>query len=337
MRRALLAGVLALALIALSLPGCRKKIEAPMPGEGCLEWIEDRFGPQRFYVVALHPMAGNTIFTPEHLDTIDLVTARLEDAQTDYVLAVRSITTAPLIVPSPTGLEIERIRDNLPVDLPNAHRYQGILMSYEFAVGDSLDAVGSTTFIHLPRDNYAGVDLDAVVDGIRAEIADKMMIAIHGTPDADPSLYRDVASRGPGADSAWVVLSGEDKGAVKTPMFLRGLQMLQVRLETLPTVSSTYGVAEDVMLARRATHKGDPAAFLLPAKQAEINQLLMMFQLSGNAADYGERITTDGRTTLLRLQMPVMKDGPRARAVRQIERYVREGFPVGVSAAVCAE
>jgi len=329
--------VLLCVLLPLVVGSCRKRVTAPMPEDDCLGWIEDQFGPQRSYVVALHPMAGNTIFTPELLDAVDFVTARLEDAQTDYVLAVRSITTAPLLVPSPGGVKMERIRDGLPVDLIGAHRYQGLLMSYEFAIGDAVDAAGSTTFIHLPRDNYVGVDLDALVEEIRAEVADKLMIAIHGTEAADRTMYREVAGFGPSSDAVWVVFDSDDKGAMKAPAFLRALQMFQSRVESLPTTAGTYSVAEDIKLVRRATHKGDPAAYMLPTKQVEITQLLMMYQLSGNTADFGERITADGRLTVTRVHLPALKDGARTRTARQIRQYAREGFPAGVNADVCVE
>ena len=330
-----------LALLCVLLPlvigSCRKRVPPPMPEDDCLGWIEEQFGPQRSYVVALHPMAGNSIFKPDLLDAVDYVAARLEDAQTDYVLAVRSITTAPLLVPSPSGVKMERIRDGLPVDQVGAHRYQGLLMSYEFAIGDVLDATASTTYIHLPRDNYVGVDLDALVEEIRAEVADRLMIAIDGTADADRSMYKEVAGFGPSADSAWVVFDSEDKGAMKTPAFLRALQLFQSKVESQPTTAGTYSVAEDVKLVRRATHKGDPAAYILPTKQVEITQLLMMYQLSGNAADFGERLTSDGRMTVVRVHLPVLRDGGRTRTARQIRQYAREGFPLGVHAGVCLE
>ena len=328
---------LLLALLPLVVGSCRKRVTPPMPEDDCLDWIEEQFGPQRSYVVALHPMAGNSIFKPELLDAVDFVAARLEDAQTDYVLAVRGITTAPLLVPSPSGVQVERIRDGLPVDQIGAHRYQGLLMSYEFAAGDVVDATASTTYIHLPRANYVGVDLDALIEEIRAEVADRLMIALDGTADADRSMYREVAGPGPSSDAVWVVFDSEDKGAMKTPAFLRAVQMFQSRVESLPTTAGTYSVAEDVKLVRRATHKGDPAAYTVPTKQVEITQLLMMYQLSGNAADFGERITTDGRLTVVRVHLPVLKDGGRKHTARQIRQYAREGFPLGVHAGVCLE
>jgi len=336
MRRSLLLLWLLL-LIPLVIVSCRKRVAAPMPEDGCLDWIEEQFGPQRTFVVALHPMAGNAIFKPELLDAVDYVTARLEDAQTDYALAIRSITTAPLLVPSPGGVKMERIRDGLPVDQVGAHRYQGLLMSYEFAIGDAVDAGASRTFVHLPRDNFVGVDLDTLVEEIRVDVADKLMIALDGTAAADRSMYKEVAGMGPSSDAVWVVFDSEEKGAMKTPQFLRALQLFQTRVESLPTTAGTYSVAEDVKLVRRATHKGDPAAYALPNKQVEITQLLMMYQLSGNAADFGERITDDGRLTVVRVHLPVLKDGARTRTARQIRQYAREGFPVGVNAGVCVE
>ena len=308
-----------------------------MPEHDCLGWIEDQFGPQRSYVVALNPLGGENVFTPEMLETVDLVTARLEDAQTGYELAIRSITTSPLFEPSPTGMKTLRIRDHLPTNLPGAARFRALLFSYEFAVGAGVDSGGSATYIHLPTGNFEGVDVDALVHEIRIEIHDKMMISVDGTPGADRDEYREVSNRGPSADTLWVVFSSEEPGGVKTPAFLRALTGFQTRIEALPEVSESYSVAEDVMLTRRVVRKGNPAEYRLPAKQAEINQLLMMYQLSGNVDDFGERISSDGSVAVVRVNLPVLKDFVRKGTVRKVTQFAREGFPLGVTSAVCSQ
>ncbi len=329
--------LLLLALVPLLVSSCRHRPPPPMPDEDCLGWIEENFGPQRSYVVALQPLGGEGVFTPDMLQTVDLVTARFEDAQTGYDAAIRSITTSPLFETTPTGMRTERIRDNLPVDLHNAARFRALLFSYEFAVGAGVDVLGSTAYLHLPRGNFEGVDVDALVDEVRLEIHDKMMIAVDGTPGADRTVYREVSNRGPSADTLWVVFSSDEAGGVKTPAFLRALVAFQTRAEALPEISETYSVAEDVMLTRRAVRKGTPAAAVLPTKQAEINQLLMMYQLSGNVDDFGERISADGSLTVVRINLPVLKDFVRKGAVRKVEQLAREGFPPGVTSSVCSE
>ncbi len=328
---------LALAFLPLLLAGCRKKPPQPMPEHDCVGWLEENFGPQRSYVVALQPLGGDNVFAPEMLETVDLVTARLEDAQTGYDLAIRSITTSPLFETTPTGMNTVRIRDQLPVEPPDAARYRALLYSYEFAVGAGVDPIGSTTYIHLPHGNFEGVDVDALIAEIRVEIHDKMMISVDGTPAADRVDYREVSNRGPSADTVWVVFSSEEPGDVKTPAFLRALTVFQNRIEAMPEVSESYSVAEDVMLTRRAVRKGNPADYRLPTKQAEINQLLMMYQLSGNVDDFGERLSSDGSATVVRVNLPVLKDFVRKGTVRKIAQFAREGFPLGVTSAVCSE
>ena len=50
-------------------------------------------------------------------------------------------------------------------------------------------------------------------------------------------------------------------------------------------MAGTYGLADDVKLARRAVHKGDPAACVLPQKKAEVAQLLGAERASDHGSD----------------------------------------------------
>jgi len=324
-------------VLLLAVCGCRKVTPPPLPDEGCLDGIERLFGPQRTAVIALQPLAGGTVFSPPMLAAVDEVTRLAEDARTDEDLAVRSISTVPLLRRSTVGVEMETIRDGLPVDDAGARRFREMLYSYEFTIGDGLNAAGTRTYVHLPLVDYEGVDVDAMVHGIRAEVVDELLVAVHGTPGADARIYREVAGRGPSADAVWVVYTADDDGGVRTPEFLRAVHGFQVMAEGLPGTAGSYSLAEDVMLARRAAHKGDPAAYQLPGKQAAVNQLLMMLQLSGQAGAFGERVTSDGRQTLVRIHLPLLDEAERTRTVQQLQTLASQGFPDGVSASVCYE
>jgi hypothetical protein len=324
-------------LLLLGVSGCPKQPPPPPPDEACLDGVERLFGPQRMAVIAMQPLAGGTIFTPEMLQAVDEVTHAAEEARTAEDLAVRSITTVPLLRRSTVGVEMETIRDGLPVDPAGANRFREMLYSYEFAIGDGVNAAGTRTYMHLPLVDYEGVDLDALVEAMRAAVADRLLVAIDGTPGADADIYREVAGRGPSADAAWVVYTAAEDNGAKTPALLQAVRAFQGAAEGLPGTAGSYGLAEDVMLARRAAHKGDPAAYQLPVKQAAINQLLMMMQLSGQAGAFGERLTEDGRQTLVRIHLPGLDEPVRTRTLHQLQTLASQGLPEGVSASVCFE
>jgi len=330
--------LLPLLTVLLLATGCPKPVPVPVVyDEGsCLTGIEEAFGPQRFHVVAMHPVVGGVLFTPSLLEAVDRVTAELEAAQGPIELAVKSITTVPLMRRTATGAEMELIRDNLPTDEQGALRYRDMLLSYEFATGDTLNAPASSTFVYLPVGNFAGADVDALVEATRAGVLDELLVAVDGTPGADRALYREVAEGGPSADALWVVYTGPEAGAIKEPAFLRAQQAQQGLLEALPAVAGTYGLADDVKLARRAIHKGDPAAYVLPEKRAEVSQLLMLYDMSGNAEAYGRRVSGDGGSTLLRVHLRVLDAAARDEALEQVRRITGQGLPEGFEATVCA-
>ncbi len=359
------------ALLA-GLAGCPKPVPPPpFPTDGqCLESMTEVFGAQRFHTLALRPLAGETVFTPDLLAAVDRVTARLEAEQSARTLAIRSITTLPLMEPGPLGAKMTTMREELPADTPAAARLRALLFSYDFAVGDVIDPAGKVAFLQLPADNFVGVDLDAVVEALRPGEAEHLILALDGTPGADPDLYAEVAGAelappprwgggrgggpgggggppgpgagggagaGPGATGGWVAFRGEEPGAVVTPEFLRALQGFAARTRALPAIAGAYSVVDDLRLTRRAVHKGDPGAAVLAAKQSEINQLIMLFELSGNAEDFGARLAADGQATVVRFGLAAGGPPDRDALLHRIQHYAGEGFPDGVTGTVCPE
>lgn len=302
-----------------------------------MEELTEVFGAQRFVTVAMRPLAGPTVFTSEHLAAVDHVTRRLEDAQQARTLAIRSITTLPLMEPGPLGARMTRMRDEMPGDDPAVQRLRALLFSYDFAVGDVTTPAGTVAFAQLPVENFEGVDLDALVEEIRPEVAAELILALDGTDAADGALYREVAGLGPRSYGVWVAFRAEESGALKTPGFLLALRGFQDRCRALPAIAGAYSVVDDLRLTRRAVHKGDPGAATLPTKQSEINQLLMLFELSGNAEDFGARLTGDGRATVIRFGFAADRTGEWDPVLRRIQQYAGEGFPDGVTATVCPE
>lgn len=328
---------LLLLAVLLLVAGCRKPVPVPIVIDdvACLTGIEEIFGPQRFHVVALHPVVGETLFTPELLEAVDRVTAEFEARAGPGELAVKSIATVPLIKRTPTGAAMEIIREQLPVDEAGALRFREMLLSYEFATGDTLNPTASSAFVHLPVVNYPDAGVDALVDEVRAGVAQHLLVAVDGTPGADRALFREVAEDGPSADALWIVFSASGDASIKDPAFLRSEEVLQARLEAHPAVAGTYGLADDVKLARRAVHKGDPAHAVLPVKRAEVSQLLMMLEMSGNAEAYGRRVSADGAVTLLRVSLKVLGAQARDEVVSAARQWAAEGLPEGIEVHVC--
>ncbi len=331
--------VLATVASSLLAVGCPKPAPPPpfAADEHCMEGLAEVFGAQGFVVLAARPVVGGSVFTPAHLAAVDRVTLRLEEARTDHTLAVRSPTTLPLMEPAPLGARMIRMRDEMPEDQPAVERFRALLYSYDFAIGDVLDPGGSAAYVQLPAGDFAGVDLDALVEELRPEVAAELMLALDGTPGADPALYREVAGGGPGADGAWVAFRAEEAGALKTPEFLRALKGYQDRTRALPAIAGAYSVVDDIRLTRRMVHKGDVGAMVLPPKQAEINQLLMLYDLSGNSEEFGARMTEDARATVIRFGFAADTPADRDALLRRIEQFAGEGFPDDVTATVCPE
>jgi len=302
-----------------------------------MDELADAFGAQRFHSVAMRPVAGPTVFTPEHLAAVDRVTRHFEDAQQVRTLAIRSITTLPLMEPGPLGAKMSRMRDEMPETDPEVQRLRALLFSYDFAIGDVTTPTGSVAFAQLPEHNFEGVDLGALLEEIRPEVAGELILALDGPEGTDGALYREVAGIGPRAEGVWVAFRAEAAGALKTPEFLRALKGFQDRCRALPAIAGSYSVVDDLRLTRRAVHKGEPGAATLPTKQSEINQLLMLFELSGNAEDFGARLTGDGRATVIRFGFAADGTGERDAVLRRIQQFAGEGFPEDATATVCPE
>ncbi len=319
--------------------GCPKPVPVPhgAGGDSCVDGIEAAFGPQRSHVVALRPRTTDTVFDPAVLEAVDRVTAELEAAQTAEELSIKSIATVPLMTSTGGGAAMETIREQLPTDAAGALRSRTLLYQYEFAAGDTLDATGGATFVSLPAVNFAGADVDALVARVAAGVADTLEVALDGTAAADRAAYREVAGdAGPSADTLWIVLTAPEDGSIRDPEFLHALEALQLRLEALPEVAGTYALTDDVKLARRAAHRGDPAAAVLPDKRGEVSQLLMLMEMSGNATAFGRRVSDDGASTLLRVTLPVLGEQARAAVVEAARQGSSEGFPPGTEVQLCA-
>jgi len=301
--------------------------------DACVETLVDRVGNQSAYVVAVRPMVPGPLFAPDWLQTVDDLTRALEEAETGHELEVRSLTTMPLIRRTGRGADLVTIRDDLPLDDAGAAEFRALFDSLEFLVGDLVNVGQTACFIHLPVVNYVGVDMDALVEELRPRFA-AALLAVDGTPHGDRQIFKDVAGLGPSADRVLISYTAGGE-PVKSPAFLVALHGFQERVEALTGVAGSYSLADEVMLTRRVVHKGEPGAYVLPPKQAEINQLLMMYEMSGYPDKYGIRITDDRQLTVVQVTLSVLEEGPRNRLLAQIQQFAGEGFPPEVKYQLC--
>lgn len=323
-----------LLLTLLLVTGCPKPtVPPPVTDDACAETLVDAVGNQSTYVIAVRPLVATRLFAPAWLHTVDDLTRVLEQAETGHEMEVRSLTTMPLIRSTGRGADLVTVRDELPLDDAGAAEFRALFDSLEFLVGDLVNVGQTACFIHLPVVNYVGVDVDALVEELRPQFT-QAMLAVDGTAHADRSIYKDVAGRGPSADRVLISYTADGE-SVKTPAFLVAMHGFQERVEALTGVAGSYSLADDVMLTRRVVHKGDPGAYLLPPKQAEINQLLMMYEMSGAPDEYGIRITDDRELTVVQVTLSVLEEGPRNRLLAQIHQFAGEGFPPEVHSQLC--
>ncbi len=273
----------------------------------CRETVEQSFGPVDEVVIAVRPARGGTVFTPETLTSLARVTEAFQRSASSGDMALRTLTTIPLFRPAGRGVDIVIIGENLPSSRAEAEALRPLVYSYEFAIGDLINAAGTLTWIHLPRVDFAGVDLKAMFRQTQGEeVQNLLMVMDDGSPEGRDE-YRQVSGNGASADQLSVLFEGSEAGEMKEPQRLRVIQEFQNRAEQIPGVTQTYSVTEDIMLARRYLFHGNPAEGRIPDKKVQVSQALLVLQVSGNAEAFGTRISSDERVVLVRVGLSASK------------------------------
>jgi len=89
-----------------------------------------------------------------------------------------------------------------------------------------------------------------------------------------------------GTSTFYVLLEAEKEGALKTPEVANAIDRLQRQMEEMEDVGKTESYVDYVKQMNETMNQGDPAYHRVPESQAEIAQLLFLYSVSGNPADF---------------------------------------------------
>jgi hypothetical protein len=297
----------------------------------CNEEILDAFGPQGSAVVVLKPRDRGPLFRPDHLAALDRICQAFEEAMVDDLIIVKCLTNLPIMEGRPGGARIIVAREELPMALDEALRFQQLVLQLEFARGDVVDrSGGAAAFIHLPEASFEGVDLRSIFEEQAGREAEWFLMAWDGGLPADAPVYREIAGAGPSASYLVGLFDAGESGALKNPESMLALERFQVAAEALPKVAQTFTIADDLKMVRRGLHRGNPAEAYIPSRRAEIAQLLLAQSMSPAANAFGPRIDSTERVALVRVNLSASSPEQRLRISRRVDRLLQaEQLPQG--------
>jgi len=330
---------LALAPLLLLLLGANcKRVPTPtMDRATCQSEINEAFLPQDMAVFALRPADGGTVFRSEVLEAIERVCTAFEDEQTDFELAVKCLTSVPLMESRKNAPPRQiMIRDELPAPSePTDHRLETATRGLEFATGDVISEDATVAYGHVPLVSFDGVDLRAIfATALGAEPLLTGAIDTGAPEDVEP--YVALAGDGPGARAIIGLYDAGMDGALKEPVHLQALEAFQARAEGLKTVAETFTVVDDLKVVRKGLRGGNQEAYTLPKARPEAAQLLLALTMSP-AAKYGARIDGRERVALIRVNLSSLNDAEYARTVRKLEQFLGAETAEGATAFLCTD
>ena len=331
--------VLLVPALLLLLPACRRRVKTPeLQAEGCLEEVADTFGPPQTAVIALRAADGLGLWRPQVLEAIDRVCTAFEDQTVDDWLAVKCVTNLPLMEPGRTMAKVRVIRDELPVDADTARHFRGQLLSMDFARGDVVDPTGDfTTFIHLPMASFEGVDIRAVFEAQAGREVSILQMAIDRGEPTELGAYKRLGRLGPSSSVISGLFDAGVDGGLKDPAVLLALQAFQVAAEGFPRVTQTFTIADDLTMARRGLHRGNPREAIIPPRRMEIAQLLLALSLNPAASSLGPRMDHTERVALIRVHLVPSTPEQRERMRVRLEELLRSMLPPRASGIFCEE
>ncbi|RMF84144.1 MAG: hypothetical protein D6739_06285, partial [Nitrospirae bacterium] len=136
-----------------------------------------------------------------------------------------------------------------------------------------------------------------------------------------------------GATTFTVVLEGDRPGRMKRADALAFLADLGRFLEDDPAVETSTSLADFVAVMNRALHGGDPAYERVPADDAAVGQLLLLFSLSEGAEEIlRPYVSYDGRLARLTYRSHLTSSRAQVALADRIEAFCRRHAPPGVRA-----
>jgi predicted RND superfamily exporter protein len=134
-----------------------------------------------------------------------------------------------------------------------------------------------------------------------------------------------------GTYMAYLLIEGEEPGAMKSPEVMAYVEGLQRALEDDPKVGKTSSLADIIKQVNYVVHNADPAERRLPDRADELAQYLFLYQMAGDAGDLDNFVDYDYRTANIWVQMQAGDNLEMARVQRLVEAHLGAApSPTGV-------
>lgn len=303
----------------------------------CRQEVTDAFGDQDASVIAVRAQDGGPLFRPRVLEALDRVCQAFEDEMIDDLVAVKCLTSLPIMEGRPAGARVIVARDDFPMTPEAALLFQHLVLQLEFARGDVVDAGGAAvSFVHLPATSFDGVDVRAVFGRQVAAEAEVLEMVIDDGTTALPE-YRRIAGDGPSSRYLVGIFDSGETGGLKEPSSLLAMERFQVAAEASPRVAQTFSIADDLKVVRRGLHKGNLGDAVIPPRRAEIAQLLLALSMAPSASSFGPRMDSQERVALVRVNLAAVLPEGQARLARRLDALLASEAPKGGRAFLCLE
>ena len=137
-----------------------------------------------------------------------------------------------------------------------------------------------------------------------------------------------------GTTTFYVLVEGPEPGAMKDPEILRAIEDLQRRFEAVPGVGKTQSYVDYIKQMNRSLRGGDIAQERVPDRREVVSDLLFLYSISGNPADFRRLVDYDYQNAVL---WAFLKDDSTRLAQELIaitNEFAATRFPPGITAGV---
>jgi len=130
-----------------------------------------------------------------------------------------------------------------------------------------------------------------------------------------------------GTYMAYLIVEGQEEGAVKRPEVMAYMADLQHALETDPVVGKTSSAADIISQIGYVLHDADPVYRDIPASAEEMAQYLFLFQMSGDPGDLDNFVDYDYRLANIWVQLKRGENRDMVRVERLVDVFMAENPP----------
>jgi predicted RND superfamily exporter protein len=160
-----------------------------------------------------------------------------------------------------------------------------------------------------------------------------MEVVENFAPESEVRRHFEVVNRElGGATPIWLVIEGEEAGALRDPARLRALDELGSWLRAQPEVGSVLSPVDLLKRLHEAVKDGDPAARAVPADPAVVAQLLHL----ARGAEGARLLDARHRTAILVVRLQVVETSDLQAVVQRIEERLG-ALPAGLTGRLTGE